>query len=157
MANAVLYKALGNDIDSRHVIKMPDAAKEPIFNDFDSLIEQAVKDQKASFYSELSQKMQRALAIAALRENKTLAIDAEYEGFNELLAEVFENKGSQESLQKLYKYLVDIVIEGNSQYEAQVAYCIDNALEKEEDKQSHYSTFGDDSEYEGYLQEVTYA
>ncbi len=105
--------------------------------------------------------MQKALAIAALKENKTLAIDAEYEGFNALLPEVFENNGSQESLQKLYKYLVDIVIEGNSQYDVQVAYCIDNALEKEEDKQALHSTFGDDSDYdfnqEGYLQEVTYA
>ncbi|WP_010597301.1 hypothetical protein [Rickettsiella massiliensis] len=100
--------------------------------------------------------MQKALAIAALKENKTLAIDAEYEGFNALLP-----NGSQESLQKLYKYLVDIVIEGNSQYDVQVAYCIDNALEKEEDKQALHSTFGDDSDYdfnqEGYLQEVTYA
>ena len=160
MANPLPYKELGRDLHSRHVIKMPDASKEPIFNDFDSLIEQAVSYQKASFYSELPQKIQRALAIAALREDKTLAIDAEYEGFNELLAEVFENNGSQESLQKLYQYLIGIVIEGNSQYDAQVAYCVDNALEKEEDKQALYSTFGDDSEYdfnqEGYLQEVTY-
>lgn len=160
MVNPVPYKALGRDINSRHVIKMPDASKEPIFDDFDSLIEQAVSYQKASLYADLTQKMQKALAIAALRENKTLAIDAEYEGFNELLAEVFESKGSQDSLQKLYNYLFSIIIEGNNQYDAQVAYCIDNALEKEEDKQALYSTFGDDSEgdfnQEGYLQEVTY-
>lgn len=161
MVNSLPYKVLGRDKHSRHFIKMPDASKEPIFNDFDSLIEQAVKDQKASLYSELSEKMQKALAIAALRENKTLAIDAEYEGFNEVLAEVFESNGSQESLQKLYNYLLSIIIEGNNQYDAQVAYSINNALEKEEDKQTYYSTFGDgDSEcdfnQEGYLQETTY-
>ncbi len=38
--------------------------------------------------------MKRAFAIAALRENKTLAIDAEFEGFNQVLANVFEKRGS---------------------------------------------------------------
>ena len=150
MANPLPYKALGSDIDTRNLRSMPDASKEPIFEDFDSLIEQAVRYQNVSLYNELSEKMQRALAIAALRENKTLAIDAEYPGFNQILASVFENKGSIESLQKLYQYLTQVVIEGSRPYDAQVAYCIDNALEKEEDKQAFnakYFSHEDEADY----------
>lgn len=150
MANPLPYKALGSDIVTRNLRSMPDASKEPIFEDFDSLIEQAVRYQNVSLYNELSEKMQRALAIAALRENKTLAIDAEYPGFNQILASVFENKGSIESLQKLYQYLTQVVMEGSRQYDAQVAYCIDNALEKEEDKQAFnakYFSHEDEADY----------
>ncbi len=109
---------------------MPDPKKEPVFVDFDGLIQQTVMDQGVSDYNELNESMRWALGVAALRENKTLAIDAEYPGFNRLLANVLENKGSIESLQKLYQYLVGVVIEGNKSYDAQVAYCIDNALRR---------------------------
>ena len=141
---------------SRHFRAM-DASKEPLFEDFDSLIEQAVRYQNVSFYNVLPEKMRWALGIAALRENKTLAIDAEYPGFNQLLATVFESEGSTESLQKLYQYLTRIVMDGSKQFDAQVAYCIDNALEKEEDKQAFnakYFSYDEDADY--WKEEVDY-
>ncbi|WP_010597599.1 hypothetical protein [Rickettsiella massiliensis] len=137
MANPIPYIELGKPGDSSHVKwVMPDPKKEPVFDDFGGLIQQAVSDQGVSCYDELNESMRWALGIAALRENKTLAIDADYNGFNQVLANVFEKRGSLDSLQNLYQYLVRIVIEGSRQYDAQVAYCIDNALEKEEDKQA---------------------
>lgn len=139
MTNSIPHIELGKRVDSRHVKgMMPDAKKDPLWDDFNALIEQAVVHQNASCYGDLNEAMKWALAVAALREHKTLAIEAEFDGFNQVLANVFEKRGSVDSLQKLYYYLVRIVIKGNSQYDAQVAYCIDNALEKEEDKQAHY-------------------
>lgn len=136
MANSLIPNIdLAETTSSRH-FRSRDSSKEPIFDDFNSLIEQAVTYQGVSGYNGLNESMRWALGIAALRENKPRAIDAEYPGFNQLLAKVFESKGSQDSLQKLYQYLVGVVMEGNKNYEAQVAYCIDNALEKEVDKQA---------------------
>jgi hypothetical protein len=137
MTNSIPHIELGKSVDSSNAKWiMPDRKKEPIWDDFNSLIEQAVVDQGVSSYYELNEAMRWALGIAALRENKTLAIDADYDGFNQVLVNVFENRGTLDSLQKLYNYLVRIMLQGNSQYDAQVAYCIDNALEKEEDKQA---------------------
>lgn len=110
--------------------------EKPLWDNFNSLIEQAVHYQGASCYTDLNEEMQWALGIAALRENKTWAMDADFGDMNKLIADILESKGSQESLQRLYKHLVRIMLHGNKLDDAHVAYCIDNALEKEEDKQA---------------------
>lgn len=125
-----------------------DYKKEPAYDDFDSLIEQAVNRQNASFYSELTDEMQLALGVAALRENKTRALDAEFEDINEMFADILESKGSTDSLSKFYERLVDVYIKGTKQYEASVAYCIDCALEKEEDHQAYLRATGDDQDFD---------
>jgi hypothetical protein len=83
--------------------------------------------------------MQWALAIAALRENKERVIDAEFGNLNGLVADVLASKGSLQSLRKLYGHLVAVLIETHPMHDAHMAYCIDNALEKEEDKQAFYA------------------
>ncbi len=157
MANSLPYIELGKPVDSSNAKWiMPDPKKEPVFEDFAGLIQQAVMDQGVSGYNGLNESMRWALGIAALRENKPRAIDAEYPGFNQLLAKVFESEGSMESLQKLYQYLVGVVMEGNKNYEAQVAYCIDNALEKEVDKQAFNAKYFSHEEKADYWKnEVT--
>jgi hypothetical protein len=165
MANLQLvpHIGLGNTTCSSNAkgIMKANSYKNPLSDDFNSLIEQAVRYQKVSLYTDLNEEMQWALAIAALRENKERAIDAEFENFNVLIADILESKGSQESLSKFYEHLVTVLLKRNKQHDAHLAYCIDNALEKEEDKQKYYATFGDDEEFdfnkEGYLQEVTHA
>ena len=156
----VPHVVVGKFMHSSNAKAMPDPYKEPVFDAFDSLIEQAVRYQKASLYTDLNEDTQWALGIAALRENKERAIDADFGNLNAFIVDILENKGSQESLTKLYKHLVSVLLEGNKTHFAHLAYCIDNALEKEEDKQAFYSTFGDDAEFdfnqEGYLQELTY-
>lgn len=130
----IQYRVLGNTAYSSDAKPYMTNKNKPLWEDFDSLIEQAVVHQKASLYSDLNEEMRWALAIAALRENKT-----EFEGLNQVLANAFEKRGSPDSLQKLYRYLVQIVIEGNSQSDAFVAHCINCALEKEEQVQTDYA------------------
>jgi hypothetical protein len=113
--------------------------KKPLWDDFDSLIEQAVRYQKAALYTDLNEEMRWALGIAALRENKERVIDAEFGDLNGLVADILESKGSLQSLRKLYEHLVAVLIETHPIHAAHVAYCIDNALEKEEDKQACYA------------------
>ena len=81
--------------------------------------------------------MKWALAVTALRENKTEILDAEYDHFNQLVADVLVTRGSFKSLQRLYDELVTTIIESKPSKDAHVAYCIDRALEKEEDKQAY--------------------
>lgn len=114
--------------------------KKPLWNDFDSLIEQAVRYQKAALFTDLNEEMKWALGIAALRENKEQVIDAEFGNLNGLVADILENKGSLRSLRKLYEHLVAVLIETHPVHDAHVAYCINNALEKEEDKPAFYAT-----------------
>src|SRR5215475_2319191 len=102
----------------------------PLWDDFNSLIKQAVVHQKASLYSDLNEEMKWALAVTALRENKVEILDAEYDHFNQLVAEVFVTRGSFKSLRRLYDELVATLIESKSSQDAHVAYCIDRALEK---------------------------
>jgi len=142
MANTPLipHSGLGNSVysgDAKGIMKVNPYEK-LLWNNFASLIEQAVRYQDASCYSDLNEEMQWALGIAALRENKTWAMDADFGDMNELIADIIESKGSQESLHRLYEHLVRIMLHGNKLYDAHVAYCIDNALEKEEDKQAYY-------------------
>ena len=136
-----LYEVVGKYDVTNHATAMEykyDPKKYPLWDDFEPLIEQAVVTQKVTRYCDLSEPMKFALAVAALREGKTLAIDSEFEGLNPILANVFEKRGSPDSLQKLYMYLVRIFIKGNSHSNAEVAYCIDCALEKEEELQIEY-------------------
>lgn len=65
---------------------------------FASLIEQAVVHQKASRYCDLNEEMKWALAVTVLRENKTEALDAEYDHLNQLVADVLVTRGCFESL-----------------------------------------------------------
>jgi hypothetical protein len=124
--------------------------KLPLWDDFDSLIEQAVREQKASLYTDLNKDMQWALGIAALRENKEHVIDAEFGNLKGLVADVLASKGSLPSLRKLYEHLVAVLIETHPMHYAHVAYCIDNALEKEEDKQAFYAAYEEETK-EGLL------
>ena len=126
----------------------------PLWDDFDSLIEQAVRDQKASLYTDLNEEMQWALGIAALRENKERVIDAEFGNLNGLVADILESKGSLQSLTKLYEHLVAVLIETHPVHEAHVAYCINNALEKEENKQAFYAAM--EPPYSHWVEEVSY-
>jgi hypothetical protein len=113
--------------------------KIPIWDDFDSLIEHAVRNQKATRYIDLNEDMRWALGIAALRENKELVIDAEFRNLNGLIADILETKGSLLSLRKFYEHLVEVLIETKPKHHAHMAYRIDSALEKEEDKQACYA------------------
>ncbi len=65
--------------------------------------------------------------------------DAEYDHFNQLVADVLVTRGSFRSLRRLYDELVVTIIESKPSQDAHVAYCIDRALEKEEDKQAFYA------------------
>ncbi|MGB8806305.1 MAG: hypothetical protein WCC83_00460 [Candidatus Rickettsiella isopodorum] len=138
LPNLVPYKALGNTTYSSDPKTYMNNKNKPLWDDFDSLIEQAVVHQKASLYSDLNKEMKWALGIAALRENKERVIDAEFGNLNGLVADVLETKGSLRSLRKLYDHLVAVLIETHPMHDAHVAYCIDRALEKEEDKQACY-------------------
>lgn len=138
MANLVPHKALGKTIYSGNAKTYMNKNK-PLWYDFDSLIEYAVRYQKAALYTDLNEEMQWALGIAALRENKDRVIDAEFGNLNGLVADILETKGSLRSLRKLYKHLVAVLIESHPMHDAHVAYCIDSALEKEEDKQACYA------------------
>ena len=132
------HKVLGRTVYSGNA-KAYMNNKKPLWNDFDSLIEHAVRYQKASLYTDLNEDMRWALGIAALRENKERVIDAEFGNLNGLIADVLETKGSPWSLRKLYKHLVAVLIENHPMHDAHMAYCIDRALEKEEDKQARYA------------------
>lgn len=133
------YKVLGNTTYSSDPKPYMNNKNKPLWDDFNSLIEQAVVHQKASLYSDLNKEMKWALGIAALRENKQLVIDAEFGNLNELVADILETKGSLQSLYELYKHLVEVLIEPPPKKYAHVSYCIDSALEKEEDKQASYA------------------
>lgn len=76
--------------------------KDPLWDDFNSLIEQAVVYQKASLYTDLNEEMKWALAITALRENKIEILDANFNHFNQLVADVLATRGSFKSLRRLY-------------------------------------------------------
>lgn len=130
------HKVLGRTVYSGNA-KAYMNNKKPLWNDFDSLIEHAVRYQKASLYTDLNEDMRWALGIAALRENKERVIDAEFGNLNGLVADILETKGSLRSLRKLYEHLVAVLIETHPMHDAHVAYCIDRALEKEEDKQAY--------------------
>lgn len=138
LPHLVPHKALGKTVYSDNA-KPYMQNKIPIWDDFDSLIEHAVRYQKASLYTDLNEEMRWVLGIAAFRENKERVIDAEFGNLNGLIADILETKGSPWSLRKLYKYLVAVLIENHPMHDAHVAYCIDNALEKEEDKQAFYA------------------
>lgn len=133
------YKVLGNMAYSSDPKPYMNNKNKPLWDDSNSLIEQAVVHQKASLYSDLNEEMKWALAVTALRENKTEILDAEYDHFNQLVADVLVTRGSFKSLRKLYDELVATIIESKLSKDAHVAYCIDRALEKEEDKQASYA------------------
>ncbi len=135
----VPYKALGNMTYSGNAKPYMNNKNKPLWDDFHSLIEQAVVHQKASLYTDLNKEMKWALGIAALRENKERVIDAEFGNLNGLVADILETKGSPQSLYKLYEHLVAVLIETHPMHDAHVAYCINHALEKEEDKQACYA------------------
>lgn len=137
LPNLVLHKALGNMTYSSDPKPYMNNKNKPLWDDFNSLIEQAVVHQKASLYSDLNEDMKWALTVAALRENKTEILDAEYDHFNQLVADVLVTRGSFRSLRRLYAELVATLIESNSSKDAHIAYCINTALEKEEDKQAY--------------------
>lgn len=130
------HKALGNMTYSSDPKPYMNNKNKPLWDDFNSLIEQAVVHQKASFYSD-HEEMKWALVVTALRENKTEILDAEYDHFNQLVADVLVTRGSFKSLRRLYDELVATIIESKPSQDAHVAYCIDRALEKEEDKQAY--------------------
>ncbi len=136
--NLVPHKALGKTVYSGNA-KLNMQNKIPIWDDFDSLIEHAVRNQKATRYIDLNEDMRWALGIAALRENKELVIDAEFRNLNGLIADILETKGSLLSLRKFYEHLVEVLIEAKPKQHAHMAYRIDSALEKEEDKQARYA------------------
>lgn len=136
------YKVLGNMAYSSDPKPYMNNKNKPLWDDFNSLIEQAVVHQKASLYTDLNEEMKWALAVTALRENKTEILDAEYDHFNQLVADVLVTRGSFKSLRRLYDELVATIIESKPSQDAHVAYCIDRALEtleKEEDKQASYA------------------
>jgi hypothetical protein len=130
--------------------------KDPLWNDFNSLIEQAVVHQKASLYSDLNEEMKWALAITALRENKTEILDANFSHFNQLVADVLATQGSFKSLRRLYDELVVTIIESKASQEAHVAYCIDSALEKEEDKQAFYAAYEQEEKGGFYAEDYSF-
>lgn len=131
------YKVLGRTVHPGNAMTYMNNKNKPLWDDFNSLIEQAVVHQKASLYSDLNEEMKWALAVTALRENKAEILDAEYDHFNQLVADVLVTRGSFKSLRRLYDELVATIIESKPSQDAHVAYCIDRALEKEEDKQAY--------------------
>ena len=159
MANSIPHIALGKHFSSNDARKMKSTLnpyKDPLWDDFNALIEQAVIHQKASLYSDLNEEMKWALGIAALRENKERAIDAEFGNLNELIADVLESKGSFKSLRRLYDELVVTIIESKASQEAHVAYCIDSALEKEEDKQAFYAAYEQEEKGGFYAEDYSF-
>jgi len=104
------HTALGNTTYSSDATSYMINKNKPLWDDFNSLIEQAVVHQKASFYSDLNEGMKWALAITALRENKVEILDAEYEHFNQLVADILVTRGSFKSLRRLYDELVKTLI-----------------------------------------------
>jgi hypothetical protein len=155
LPNLVLHKILGNTSYSGNAKRYMENNK-PLWNHFDALIEQAVRDQKASLYTDLNQEMRLALGIAALRENKERVIDAEFGNLNELIADVLESKGSFKSLRKLYEHLVAVLLETHPMHDAHVAYCIDSALEKEEDKQAFYAAYEQEEKGGFYAEDYSF-
>ena len=159
MANSIPHIALGKHFSSNDARKMKSTLnpyKDPLWDDFNALIEQAVIHQKASLYSDLNEEMKWALGIAALRENKERAIDAEFGNLNELIADVLESKGSFKSLRKLYEHLVAVLLETHPMHDAHVAYCIDSALEKEEDKQAFYAAYEQEEKGGFYAEDYSF-
>ena len=159
MANSIPHIALGKHFSSNDARRMKSTlnpCKDPLWDDFNALIEQAVVHQKASLYSDLNEEMKWALGIAALRENKERAIDAEFGNLNELIADVLESKGSFKSLRRLYDELVVTIIESKASQEAHVAYCIDSALEKEEDKQAFYAAYEQEEKGGFYAEDYSF-
>jgi hypothetical protein len=132
------HSVLGNKVHSNDATPYMTNKNKPLWENFDSLIEQAVVHQKASRYCDLNEDMKWALAVATLRENKTEILDAEYDHFNQLVADVLVTRGSFKSLRRLYNEFVETLIKSKPSQDAHVAYCIDRALEKEEDKQAGY-------------------
>lgn len=160
-----LHGVVGNYDNTNHATAMGyhyDAKKDPLWENFDALIEQAVVHQNVSRYCDLNEKMKWALAVTALRENKTEILDADYDHFNQLVADVLATRGSFKSLRRLYDELVATLIQSKGSKEAHIAYCIDSALEKEEDKQAFnakYFSHEDEADYWGddYInEEVAY-
>ena len=100
LPNLVPYKALGNTTYSSDPKPYMNNKNKPLWDDFDSLIEQAVVHQKASLYSDLNEEMKWALAVTALRENKTEILDAEYDHFNQLVADLLVTRSAFKSLRK---------------------------------------------------------
>ncbi len=132
------HSVLGKTVHSSNATSYMTNKNKPLWENFDALIEQAVVHQKASRYCDLNEDMKWALAVATLRENKTEILDAEYDHFNQLVADVLVTRGSFKSLRRLYKEFVETLIKPKKPKEAHIAYCIDTALEREEDKQAHY-------------------
>jgi hypothetical protein len=99
------HKVLGRTVYSGNAKPYMTNKNKPFWDDFNSLIEQAVVHQKASFYSDLNEEMKWALAVTALRENKTEILDAEYDHFNQLVADVLVTRGSFKSLREFTKTL----------------------------------------------------
>lgn len=155
LPNLLPYVAFGKTVYSGNA-KTYMENKKPLWHDFDSLIEQAVRYQKASLYTDLNEEMQWALGIAALRENRERAIDAEFGNLNGLVADVLESKGSFQSLRKLYEHLVAVLIETHPMHDAHVAYCINNALEKEEDKQAFYAAYEEETQGGFYAEDNSF-
>ncbi len=159
MANSLPYIELGKPVDSSNAKWiMSDPKKEPVFDDFGGLIQQAVQDQSVSHYRHLNKKMKLALGIAALKENKTDSIDADFNDINKTLNAVFayilEDKEAEKFLGEIYKEIISVLIYGYKKkgkyHEGYVDYCIDNALEKEEDKQAFnakYFSHEDEADY----------
>ncbi len=131
------HSVLGNTAYSSDPKLYMTNKNKPLWDDFNSLIEQAVVHQKASLYTDLNEEMKWALAVTALRENKIEVLDAVYDHFNQLVAEVLMTRGSFKSLRRLYDELVATLVDSKPSQDAHVAYCIDRALEKEEDKQAY--------------------
>ncbi len=134
----IQHSVLGKTVHSSNATPYMTNKNKPLWEDFDSLIEQAVVHQNVSRYCDLNEDMKWALAVAILRENKTEILDAEYDHFNQLVADILVTRGSFKSLRRLYNELVETLIKPKKPKEAHIAYCIDTALEKEEDKQAHY-------------------
>ena len=63
LSNLVLHKALGNMAYSSDPKPYMNNKNKPLWDDFNSLIEQAVVHQKASLYSDLNEEMKWALAV----------------------------------------------------------------------------------------------
>ena len=159
MANSIPHIALGKHFSSNDARRMKSTlnpCKDPLWDDFNALIEQAVVHQKASLYSDLNEEMKWALAITALRENKTEILDANFSHFNQLVADVLATRGSFKSLCRLYDELVVTIIESKASQEAHVAYCIDSALEKEEDKQAFYAAYEQEEKGGFYAEDYSF-
>lgn len=152
----IQHTVLGNTVYSSDAKPYMTNKNKPLWENFDSLIEQAVVHQKASLYSDLNEDMKWALTVAALRENKTEILDAEYDHFNQLVADVLVTRGSFGSLRRLYAELVATLIESNSSKDAHIAYCINTALEKEEDKQAYIAVNEQEKKGNFYVEDYSF-